>query len=199
MILQLLTDGDGHDRCHDSAEAARDRLQKSPYRTIRQLVCECHEGVLFLRGRLPTFHLKQVAQETVAKMEGISQVVNMTVVDDQKLRILTALGWTDDRLPVVEDETVHRYYECLSEDLVFPFAVHYPEPVTLLEQLLYECAVLGLLDPSKGISDAFDGIFCKTQKEKFEANLPLVELEVPHDSSNAQMIEDYRFWFWNWR
>jgi hypothetical protein len=37
--------------------------------------------VLFLRGPLPTFYLKQLAQEAVARVEGISQVVNETVVD----------------------------------------------------------------------------------------------------------------------
>jgi hypothetical protein len=37
--------------------------------------------VLFLRGPLPTFYLKQLAQEAVAGVEGMSQVVNETVVD----------------------------------------------------------------------------------------------------------------------
>ena len=81
MISQSPTDGNGHDRSHKSAEAARDCLQRSAYFPIRSVSCECHQGVLFLRGPLPTFYLKQIAQEAVARVEGVSQVVNETVVD----------------------------------------------------------------------------------------------------------------------
>ena len=81
MISQSPTDGDGHDRSHESTEAARDCLQRSSYGPIRSVSCECRQGVLFLRGPLPTFYLKQLAQEAVARVEGISQVVNETVVD----------------------------------------------------------------------------------------------------------------------
>ena len=81
MISQLPTDGNGHDPSYESAEAARDCLQRSPYFLIRSVSCECRQGVLFLRGPLPTFYLKQLAQEAVARVKGISQVVNDTVVD----------------------------------------------------------------------------------------------------------------------
>ena len=66
-------------------------------------------------------------------------------------------------------------------------------------EVLHECTVLGLLNPSQCFSDEIDGIFCKTQKAEFEVNLPLVELEVPNGSPNFQIIEDYWDWFWNWR
>jgi osmotically-inducible protein OsmY len=81
MISLSPTDGNGHDRSHESADAARRCLQRSPYYPIRSVSCECRQGVLFLRGLLPTFYLKQIAQEAVARVEGISQVVNKTVVD----------------------------------------------------------------------------------------------------------------------
>ena len=58
------------------AEAATECLQDSPYRAVRRVLCECDHGVLFLRGRLSSFHQKQVAQETVAKVEGVTQVRN---------------------------------------------------------------------------------------------------------------------------
>jgi hypothetical protein len=52
--------------------------------------------VLFLRGPLPTFYLKQLAQEAVARVEGILQVVNDTVVDASPLsdvqNVATALS-----------------------------------------------------------------------------------------------------------
>jgi osmotically-inducible protein OsmY len=81
MISQSPTDGSGHDRSRESAEAATDCLRRSPYCPIRSVSCECRQGVLFLRGRLPTFYLKQLAQEAVARVKGISQIVNETVVD----------------------------------------------------------------------------------------------------------------------
>jgi hypothetical protein len=118
---------------------------------------------------------------------------------DQKARILSALGLEGNRLPQVDDENLFRYYEYLSEHLSCPFTAYYPEPTDPREETLHECRVLELLDPSKYISDEFDGIFCKTRKGTFEVNLPLVELEVPQESPNSQLIEDYWYWFWNWR
>jgi osmotically-inducible protein OsmY len=81
MISQSPTDGNGHDQSHESREAARDCLQRSPNCPIRSVSCECRQGVLFLRGPLPTFYLKQLAQEAVARVKGVSQVVNETVVE----------------------------------------------------------------------------------------------------------------------
>ena len=43
--------------------------------------------------------------------------------------------------------------------------------------------MLELLDPAKHLGDGFDGIFCKTSKGKYEINLPLIELDLPDDSS----------------
>ena len=63
------------------AELAMERLQASPYKTMRRVSCECKHGVLFLRGRLFSFHEKQVAQEVVAGISGVTQVVNEIQVE----------------------------------------------------------------------------------------------------------------------
>ena len=63
------------------AEVAMERLRDSPYTALRRISCECKHGVLFLRGRLFSFHEKQVAQETVARIDGVTQVVNEVEVD----------------------------------------------------------------------------------------------------------------------
>jgi len=55
---------------------AMERLRDSPYKAMRRISCECEHGILFLRGRLFSFHEKQVAQETVARIDGVTQVVN---------------------------------------------------------------------------------------------------------------------------
>ena len=63
------------------AEVAMERLRDSPYNAMRRVSCECRDGVLFLRGRLFSFHEKQVAQETVSRIDGVTQVVNDVEVD----------------------------------------------------------------------------------------------------------------------
>ena len=81
MIPQLPNERNGSDRSRKATQAARNRLQVSPYRAIRGLSCDCRGGMLFLRGHLPTFCQKQLAQEAVAKLEGVWRVFNETVVD----------------------------------------------------------------------------------------------------------------------
>jgi osmotically-inducible protein OsmY len=63
------------------AEVAMERLRVSPYKAMQRVLCECKHGVLFLRGRLFSFHEKQVAQEAVARVSGVAQVVNEIEVD----------------------------------------------------------------------------------------------------------------------
>ena len=62
-------------------DAATECLLKSPYYAVRSVLCEYDHGILFLRGRLPSFHQKQVAQEAVARVKGVTQVVNEIEVD----------------------------------------------------------------------------------------------------------------------
>ncbi len=118
---------------------------------------------------------------------------------NQRDRIIEALGPLEGHFPGVDEETLARYYKYLSARLSFPFAAHYPEPRSSLEEVQHRCTVVELLDPVNDICDEFDGIFCKTRKGKYEVNLPLTELEIPEDSPNFQLIEDYWYWFWNWR
>ena len=60
----------------DAAVLAERALRNSPYLSLRNIVCEYQDGVLTLRGCLPTYYLKQVAQAVVATLEGVRQVVN---------------------------------------------------------------------------------------------------------------------------
>jgi osmotically-inducible protein OsmY len=58
------------------ARAAEARLRSSPYRPVRSVSCTNEHGVVTLRGRLPSFYQKQLAQETVSHVAGVRQVVN---------------------------------------------------------------------------------------------------------------------------
>jgi osmotically-inducible protein OsmY len=62
------------------AELAERCLRWSPYLALRSVSCECREGVLVLRGCLPSYYLKQVAQEVVARLEGVETVDNQIQV-----------------------------------------------------------------------------------------------------------------------
>ena len=52
------------------------RLQQAPYHDLRQVSCEARGGVLTLRGRVPTYYLKQIAQTLVFSLEGLLDLRN---------------------------------------------------------------------------------------------------------------------------
>lgn len=55
-------------------------LSQSPYEELRAIRCECQNGVLTLRGRVSSYYLKFVAQETatvVAPGKAIHNVVKV--------------------------------------------------------------------------------------------------------------------------
>ncbi len=56
------------------------RLRKSGYPALRRVSCESHEGVLVLRGHVPSYYLKQVAQELVRGVEGAEMILNKVEV-----------------------------------------------------------------------------------------------------------------------
>jgi osmotically-inducible protein OsmY len=58
----------------------RRRLEESPYGFQRRLDLAYDDGVLTLRGRVPSYYLKQTAQTLAAKVEGVRQVVNLVDV-----------------------------------------------------------------------------------------------------------------------
>ena len=62
--------------CRHVVASAMERLQMAPYPPVRGVSCECDDGVLTLRGRVPTFFEKQLAQEAVFTLDGVMQVVN---------------------------------------------------------------------------------------------------------------------------
>jgi osmotically-inducible protein OsmY len=58
------------------AEGAERVLRNNAYLALKNVTCEYREGVLTLRGCLPTYYLKQMAQTAVAHLKGVRQVVN---------------------------------------------------------------------------------------------------------------------------
>ena len=56
--------------------AAKHRLRKVPHLTVQRIWCEFQGGHLILQGQVPSFYHKQLAQEAVAGLSGVTQVVN---------------------------------------------------------------------------------------------------------------------------
>jgi osmotically-inducible protein OsmY len=61
---------------HEIERAAQAALRRSSYLWIRDVECQYDDGVLTLRGRLPSFFLKQMAQCTVSHRLRGSAIVN---------------------------------------------------------------------------------------------------------------------------
>jgi hypothetical protein len=57
-------------------EGAERRLRCNSYLALKNVSCEFREGVLTLRGCLPSYYLKQMAQTEVARVAGVLRVVN---------------------------------------------------------------------------------------------------------------------------
>jgi osmotically-inducible protein OsmY len=62
------------------ATRARDRLAHCGYAELARVQVSYRQGTLMLRGRLTSQYLKQVAQELVCRIEGVSGVVNQIEV-----------------------------------------------------------------------------------------------------------------------
>jgi osmotically-inducible protein OsmY len=58
------------------AEMARATLRRSAYFELRDLSCDFSGGVLTLTGQVPSYHLKQLAQATVADVPGVVEIDN---------------------------------------------------------------------------------------------------------------------------
>lgn len=60
---------------------ARSRFQRSFFLPLRKISCSLCDGVLMLRGSVPTYYLKQLAQTIAISTEGVREVINELHVD----------------------------------------------------------------------------------------------------------------------
>jgi osmotically-inducible protein OsmY len=57
-------------------EGAESRLRSNGYLAMKNVSCDYQDGVLTLRGCVPSYFLKQMAQTAVARLPGVERVVN---------------------------------------------------------------------------------------------------------------------------
>jgi len=60
--------------------AARHLLSSSGYSLLRRLQCRVSDGVVTIWGTVPSFFLKQMAQEAVMKLAQVREVKNLVEV-----------------------------------------------------------------------------------------------------------------------
>jgi osmotically-inducible protein OsmY len=51
-------------------------VQRSPYLSHRNLRIESHEGRVTLRGVVPSYYQKQMAQEALRRVAGVAEIAN---------------------------------------------------------------------------------------------------------------------------
>jgi osmotically-inducible protein OsmY len=66
----------GGDEAEAIVAAAKERLRSQPRLNVQRIWCEFAAGRLCLRGQVPSFYHKQIAQVAVAGLDGVTQVVN---------------------------------------------------------------------------------------------------------------------------
>jgi osmotically-inducible protein OsmY len=62
------------------AETAETRLRKNSFLALRNVSCSFVDGMLTLRGCLPSYYLKQVAQEIAGGVPGVAGIINQIEV-----------------------------------------------------------------------------------------------------------------------
>lgn len=118
---------------------------------------------------------------------------------DREQRILRALGARNTIIPRVDEATLFTYFRYLMANLSLPLAASYSRPADAREQADSRCVLVELIDPRKHDGSAVDGIFGKVRSGDREAIEPLIDLYMPEESSDFQIVDDYWFWFWNWQ
>ena len=57
-------------------KAVQSQLRASGYGSLREIDCQVREGVAVLSGVVPSFHMKQMAQTIVMKLDDVSGIEN---------------------------------------------------------------------------------------------------------------------------
>lgn len=56
-------------------------IKQNPHLSRHQVFCQEESGIVILHGRVSTFFQKQMAQESLKKLEGVEKVINQLEVD----------------------------------------------------------------------------------------------------------------------
>jgi hypothetical protein len=115
-------------------------------------------------------------------------------------RVRKVFGIPDDTpIPPVREETLAVYYDYLSVNLTLPFDALYCQNGGKMRHLIHYVQVIELVNPAYSRNHTTDGLFGKAQHHAEPLELPLAEFGVMEDNPNCQLIDDYAYWFVNFR
>jgi osmotically-inducible protein OsmY len=73
---QIQPDAASRQRSKCAAARVEHCLEHAPYDELHAITCRFDDGVATLRGRVPSYFLKQIAQSIVTRQPGVERVVN---------------------------------------------------------------------------------------------------------------------------
>jgi hypothetical protein len=115
--------------------------------------------------------------------------------EDSRIRRVFALA-EDDPIPRVSQDALLTYRVFLGATLSFPFKALYAETTAPVRRLFRCVVVLGLSETTNRRTSV---LMVRVQNAQGEIEIPLAELGVREGDPNHQLIDDFAYWFWNWR
>jgi hypothetical protein len=118
--------------------------------------------------------------------------------DEDRVRAAFGLRSRDEPIPPVGLESLRRYHRHLVSHLAFPFSGRLSSPVGPHRDTEAPLSVVRLMDPVKEYApEEMYGLICKAIQDEERIELPLDRIDVPENSPNRQLLEDYRWWLRN--
>jgi hypothetical protein len=120
---------------------------------------------------------------------------------DQDDRIRAVFGLThDDPVPPVEMRTLWIFRDHLAERAPFPFEAQWkPDPRRFSSESRVVTVVgLGGTNEDERLDEDY-GLICEIKIDSKKGDVPLAELQVNGRNAVRQLIDDYCYWFSNWR
>ncbi len=120
---------------------------------------------------------------------------------DQDDRVRIALGLThDDSLPDVSYETLLAYHRYLAANLKFPIYATFWEESGPFSSKKVTATIAGLAEPQEdGIDEGYGLAGLGRTPNGEEIEFPLDHIELGMKDPNRRLLDDYSYWFHNWR
>ncbi|MCA9132046.1 MAG: BON domain-containing protein [Planctomycetales bacterium] len=77
--MEIITNSEGTSR--ELLQRVDSAIRGNPHLTRHQVFCQEESGIVVLHGRVGSFFQKQMAQETLKRLEGVEKVINELEVD----------------------------------------------------------------------------------------------------------------------
>lgn len=69
------------DASHELRQRVDSAIKGNPHLTRHRVFCQEESGIVVLHGRVGSFFQKQMAQETLKRLDGVEKVINELQVD----------------------------------------------------------------------------------------------------------------------